>query len=167
MTDKFRKFIPVGFSPAPAVCLYLIGYLVSICYSVMIYIDSVYNALNNISDYEGGQYIFLEGHYMRFFSQVRGSCFSIFILYFVILLAFSIYCFISHFIGSKSIYTMRRLKNRHELFIRCALISLIMILISLITIAILNAMFIEIYLDIVPEDNLWPWWNTDNWRDLL
>ncbi len=167
MTDKLRRLIPVGFSAKPAFCLYISGYIISVLISVGEFLRKFIVAYESITEYENGIQIYIDNSYIKEFVHVRGDSFYMFKLYVGLLLAFSLYCVVSHFIGSKSIYTMLRLKNPFELFIRCALMTTIMLMICIFTIIALNGLFLGIYIHYVPDEHLLPWWDEYIWRNLL
>ena len=66
--------------------------------------------------------------------------------------------------GSKSVYTMKRLKNPLELYVRCYFVPLVFIAAGVISVYAMNYIFIEIYLSFIPEENLFSLWAENAWR---
>lgn len=165
MTHKLSKLLPVGINPTAVLLLSVAGLLISSIYSVMHFNSAFLRELNSISHItSSGIRIFSDNKMMEPYGGAES--FDIFKVFFICLALFSFYCFIYHFIGSKSIYTMRRLKNPTELYVRCLSVPLIFILLSIVLICLLNCIFIDIYLDLVPEENLIPGWDINLWEVL-
>ena len=72
------------------------------------------------------------------------------------MLAVSLYHYLYHYQGSKSIYLMKRLPNRFELWRRCLALPLGAALFSLVTAMILMLIYFGIYLFFTPEICLAP-----------
>lgn len=162
---KLSKLLPVGIKAPPVILIASMGLLMCTMCSIIIFHTSLLGNINDIS------YITATGS--RIFSDTKkmppyngSASFDIFKIFFVCLVLFSFYCFIYHFIGAKSFYTMRRLNNPLELYIRCLCIPFIFIIIGIMIICLLNYMFIDIYLKLVPEENLLPWWDRHLWEVL-
>lgn len=67
-----------------------------------------------------------------------------------------------HYQGSRSIYTMRRLPRRWELWRRCLTLPMVTALCCLLLAAVLTLVYFEIYLMVTPEGCLPP----DLWEGL-
>lgn len=165
MMHKFRKTVPVGINPVPVWLLSLAGFVSCVLTAAGSFHSDLLRALNRISDYyhEAGVRIFRQNAEMDPFKSI-GSGFDIFKVYFLILIIFSVFCIAYHFMGSKSIYTMRRLKKPLELYVRCFTVPVLFIAVSIAAVYILNYSFIKSYLSVVPEENLSYLWDKNVWR---
>ena len=165
MMHKLSKLVPVGVRIKPVMLTAAAGFVLCIISSAVSFLTEFIFDLNRISELdEYGNRIFLSGEKMDAYAGTE-SFFS-FKIFFLCLGCFVLYCFIYHFSGSKSIYTMRRLKNPLELYVRILGIPVIFILLSLILMYIMNFLFIKIYLYYVPEENLWSMWDKNLWEVL-
>lgn len=84
-----------------------------------------------------------------------GSLLLFFVLA-VVMIALMVYHYSYHFQGSKSIYLMRRLPDRWELWRRCLALPIMGILISLLAAAILLLTYYGIYMLATPKACLSP-----------
>ena len=167
MMLKLRKTVPLGINPAPVWLVSLVGLMGCVLMSVNIYLDDLNHHLLDISFInEAGERVFYEYGYMVPFEYISTG-FSIFKPYFVLLAILAAFFIMYHFMGSKSIYTMRRLKNPLELYVRCFMIPCVFILSGIVIIYLLNFLYIKNYTSVVSEKYLYPWWNEGIWRNLL
>lgn len=165
MMHKLSKLVPVGVKITPVLLASGIGLALCIISSVISFHWEFIGDLNRISKIDMyGNRIFLEGEKMEAYKGAES--FFAFELFFLCLAAFALYCFIYHYIGAKSIYTMRRLKNPLELSVRCLSIPVIFILTGIALIYLMNYSFIKFYLYYVPEENLWSMWDKNLWEVL-
>ncbi len=164
MTRKFSKLVPVGIKPVPVMLASVMGLFASAISSGMSFLSEFSFALGEISTINSeGNRIYWECKKMEPFAHVNGT-FRFFEIFFLCLALWAAYCFLLHFVGSKSIYTMRRLKNPLELYVRCLIIPVTFIILGIALIYLMNFMFIKIYLYYVPEDYLFPWWDENLWE---
>ncbi len=165
MTRKLSKLVPVGVKVPPVMLISGIGLLMCAMSSIIIFISEFNHDINRISRLDmAGNRIFLENEKMEAYNG--SASFEFFKIYFVCLVLFALYCFLSHFMGSKSIYTMRRLKNPIELYLRCLSVPVMFIIISIGLIYLMNFLFIKFYLYYVPEENLFSMWDRNLWEVL-
>ncbi len=167
MTHKLSKLVPVGINAKPVLMLSIAGIVLCSLISFSQFYTKLMNSLNEISRFDdSGNRVFSQYAKMDTFASINSN-FYVFRIFFLCFVLFAVYCFLYHFIGSKSLYTMRRLKNPLELYLRCLAVSVIFILLGVALIYLLNFICIKIYLSAVPEESLHPLWDKDIWRDLL
>ena len=167
MTRKLSKLVPMGVSAKPVFVLSVIGLVACVITSFFSFWTKFINYYSKICYYDdSGVRHFNDHPKMEPFSSFNAN-FDAFEIYFACLAFLAVYFFVHHFVGSKSIYTMRRLKNPLELYVRCLAVPVVFIVLGIALIYLLNFIYIKIYLFLVPEDSLFPWWNKDIWRGLL
>ena len=164
MKYKLSDVLPAGSNALLVKKLISAGYILSAVVSIASFIISLFNSLREIYSYSESGEKYLNGTYMKYFAHVRENSFDIFRLLIILMLLFAVYNFISHYMGSKSIYTMRRLRNPAELMTRCLFVPVIMIIASIVTVLILNLVFIGAYVLAVPGETFLPYWKRDMWR---
>lgn len=167
MTRNLRKTVPVGISPYPATLLSFAGLLLSVIISFGNFWTKFSYNLNKLYYFDStGNRQFTGNTKMPAFEDLSKD-FEPFRFFFVLMLFMAIYFFLYHFIGAKSIYTMRRLRQPAQLYVRCLTIPVISIVCGIALIYLLNFIFMKIYISLVPEECLLPRWNANIWRDLL
>lgn len=166
MIHKLSKTVPVGIKPQPVWILSIAGILLCVFHAVTSFCSGLYRYLNKISTYypETGERVFYDYGKMEKYSLCLGDGFFLFRPYFLCLLMFAVFCIVYHYIGAKSVYTMKRLKNPLELYVRCYFVPLVFIAAGVISVYAMNYIFIEIYLSFIPEENLLSLWAEDAWR---
>lgn len=166
MTRKLRKIVPVGINKKPVLILSIAGLVFCVLTSFGIFLSEFLYFYSKIYYFDEGVRHFYDHPKMEPLTSFNSN-FDIFEIYFVCMALLAVYFCIYHFMGSKSIYTMRRLKNPLELYVRCLAVPATFIILGIALIYLMNFIYIKIYLYYVPEDSLFPWWNRDIWRDLL
>ncbi len=167
MRRKLNKLVPVGVKVNPVLVLSAVGFVLCAFSALSDFYRKLFSSLNEISRIDdSGVRVFLKYARMDPFEAINSN-FYYFRIFFVCLILFAAYCFLHHFMGSKSIYTMKRLKSPSELYVRCLSVPVIFIALSFAAIYLMNYIFVNIYLDVVPEECLLPWWDKNIWRDLL
>lgn len=167
MTRKLSRLVPTGIGAAPVILIFLAGLVLSGFTAFSSFLAAFLHYYGQITYYdEAGSKGFRSDAVMQPLTSFNSE-FDIFKLYFVCMALAGVYFFIYHFAGSKSIYTMRRLKNPLELYVRCFAVPVIFILLGIALVYLLNLIYISIYASLVPEECMHPGWNADIWRDLL
>lgn len=167
MTRKSSILLPAGINPVPVLCLSLSGLVLCFFISFGGFYSNFSYHFNKITYYdEAGNRYFYESARMTPLNEFHQT-FDVFRIFFICMALLTLYFFIHHFMGAKSIYLMRRLKNPLELYIRCLVIPVASVLLGIALVYLLNFIFIEIYTSAVPEEYMYPWWNENIWRDLL
>ncbi len=167
MMRKLRKILPVGVKPKPVISLSVIGIISCVLYSGWDFLMRFFNFYGKITFYDdAGNKGFYDYPKMEPLTNFNAT-FDVFKIFFVCMALMAVYFYLHHLMGSKSIYTMRRLKNPLELYVRCLAVPVIFIIFSIALIYLMNFIYIEFYLALVPEKSLHPGWNANIWRDLL
>ena len=152
MTHKLVKVLPVGYNVKKVKTALLWGYIISAAFSAIVYFSNLIVNYNNLFYYdEAGNRLLRTNVKMASFHLLRERAFDFFLIFVFMLLVFSIYNFIYHYIGSKSIFTMRRLPQKYELIKRCVTVPVIFIILSFVSVIVLNSVYFSIYEHVVPE----------------
>lgn len=150
---KAEDYFPPGFPQKPWENFILIGYIFCLLFSGANYLIRLWAAHGNLFD-DSRQ--LLPGVVMEQFGHiVRGSfpCFALLAISMLALMAANLRY---HYQGSKSIYLMRRLPKRWELYRRCLVLPAAVILVSLASAFLLLAAYYRIYLTVTPPQCLPP-----------
>lgn len=156
MIRKIEGIIPVGLSAAGIRKAVRAGLVISLFISLSVFNLQFVHDLRRIYYYDlSGKRIIDEQIYHRLhnFSGYTELCFYIFIVFFICLAGMALYFFISHFIGSKSIYTMLRV-GRRELIKRCLGLPVLSALAGGLTMGVSYLLMIIIYILFLPELHL-------------
>lgn len=149
--NKQNSFLPVGYNSKTVFLCIIISYLFSVLLSFIKFISNFCLQLNSFYYYENGKKILEEGRVMPEFFRIRGDSFDFFGILIIAMIIFAIYNFSYHRIGTKSVYTMKRLKNKGEYFKRCLFVPCTVIIAAAFTVIILNLLYFFIYEIAVPE----------------
>ncbi len=167
MTRKLSKLAPPGINPVTVLLLSGAGLILCGFTAFGIFWDRFIYFADKISYYDdAGNRKFYESAKMEPLTNFNSE-FEVFEIFFACMAVLVVYFWLSHFIGSKSIYTMRRLRNPFELYLRCLAVPVTSVILGIALIYLLNYIYIKIYLATIPEHCLYPWWNANIWRDLL
>ncbi len=101
------------------------------------------------------------------FYVVLDNCLMFYVMFAVCMLLFAVYHYAYHRMGSKSIYTMRRLPNKWELHRRCLTLPIAAALILLISAAVTLMLWFGIYMLCTPDPCLVPGQWTKLWEAIL
>ena len=82
------------------------------------------------------------------------DCSDGFCVLFVVLVAMIIYHYCTYYQGSKSIYLMKRLPDKWELYKRCVHLPMIAMIVEIITIVGVMSLYYGIYLIFTPQQCL-------------
>lgn len=156
MIRKIEGIIPAGLSAAGIRKAVRAGLVISLFISLSVFNLQFVHDLRRIYYYDlSGKRIIDEQIYHRLhnFSGYTELCFYIFIVFFICLAGMALYFFISHFIGSKSIYTMLRV-GRRELIKRCLALPVLSALAGILTMGVSYLLMVIIYVLFLPELHL-------------
>ena len=159
MTDKIKRFIPVGINPKAEKLLVIVSFIVSVLRALYFYIN-FNSAYSYLFEFRNGQHILNKTKVMRYFCTLTPGCFDGFIIS-VFIFAFMIFVHYGyHYKDSKSVYTMKRLPQKNELHIRCLTLPLICIAVCIILSFLLLLLFYHHYMTVtppecMPPDNQW------------
>ncbi len=164
MIRLLQKNLPVGINAQYVKKSAAASFVFSVLLSVFLYCSKFFSALNGLYHYESpGIKILDTTEMMPDFRILRVKCFDVFFIMLVLCIAFAVYNFAYHYIGSKSIYTMLRLRSRKEFIIRCISVPLVFAAVLIITIIILNFIYYFTYILLVPAECLYVDWKM-MWR---
>ncbi len=167
MIRKLSRLLPVGVRVGPVLIPSILGLIVCGISALWMFWLKFMNSYSKICSIDAmGNRVFTEYAKMEPLTSFNWN-FEFFDAFFICMGLLAVYFFIYHFMGAKSIYTMRRLKNPLELYVRCLIIPVTFIILGIALIYLMTFVYIKIYLFLVPEECLFPWWNKDIWRDLL
>ena len=164
MKYKINELVPVGTDGSKTKKTFLLLYSAAVVFSAVIYCINLFDSLALLyyNDVNGQRQLY-ENVYMEEFSVLRSGVFYVFLILLALLIACIIYNFLLHYQGSKSIFTMRRVPDKLELYRRCISLPLIFIVLILVSIAVLNFVYYFFYILVTPEKCLLPDWKT-MWR---
>ncbi len=142
-----KKFFPVGFNYKMEIQAIILLYILSVVYSLSFFLSL--NQIRNEFLKTNKAYLLKE---LRF-SDISYSNKYMMLFYLLIILAIALISahYRHHYLGTKSIYTMKMLKNPRELHFRCLIVPVIIILVSVLTIFLLLYIYFQLYLIIIPE----------------
>lgn len=153
MKSKHQELVPVGINAFLIKKALLGGYVFSVITSVIIFLSKFFYALGELYYYDRyGERKLYEDIFMKDFSEIRKNAFDVFVLFAVCLAVLALYNFLYHYQESKSIYTMKRLKTKSELYKRCLAFPLLFIFLSILTVTVLNFLYLLLYIFTVPEE---------------
>lgn len=163
MNKFLNKKSPPGTDVTKEVRLFITGWIISFVFSLFDFLGKYVLEYNNLFENVSGEIVFKTYVKMPYFrSLIRYS------FYGYIILAFCAVCLIvfhysQFFIGSKSIYLMKRLPKRNEIHIRACTLPIFAILIILISVFVIIMFYFAIYMIFTPNvciasgqwQNLW------------
>lgn len=158
---KFADLVPVGINASAEKNGLLWGYIASAVFS-LVYLIGLSQDYNDLFEYPKNKRILIPGAIMPDFKDILGVSLYGFLILAIAMIPLAIYHYSYHFQGSKSIYLMKRLPDRHELAKRCFTVPLIVGITALATAFLLLVIYYNIYLAVTPEECLSP----DQWQKL-
>ncbi len=161
MTNKIRKFIPVGIKSENEAWIFLSLISVGTARALLFFYNYKIQ-YNNLFEFVYGEKILRPTTRIADFYEIINGCFDGFIVAFFAFICLTIYHYAYHYKDSKSIYTMKRLPRRSELHIRCLTVPLAGIIFCLILASCLLLIFYNFYITKTPPECLYP----DQWERL-
>ena len=132
-----------------------IGFVLSFIYSLG-YFFKLSNSYENLFRIVGTKKLLIDGAVMDNFRTILGESLIGFFIIVFCMIALGIYHYFYHYIDSKSIYLMKRLPKKSDLYKRCFTYPILIVVISLAIALILLILYYNIYLLITPEQCLVP-----------
>lgn len=136
------------------------GLVISLLFSLLFF-SRYYGAYRSLFLYlENGSKILLEEKTMPPYVQILGMCLAGFLVIALCMLPLAVYHYAYHYQGAKSIYLMKRLPCRAELWRRCLLIPASGVAAALASALILLLLYGVFYRIVTPEACLlqdWLW----------
>lgn len=162
---KNDRYILPGYDPENSEKNNFIGLLAfSVFISLVFFVGRYSNARDRLyyKDYETGEKFLWDGAVMTDFADVLGWSLAGFLLTAIVCLSYIgvRYTYLNK--ESKSIYLMRRLPQRGELFRRCAAVPLLRAAICLVFAFVLLLLYFAIYMIATPDQCLAP----DQWAKI-
>lgn len=155
MFKKLEKYAPPGFNVKREVRLIITGYVLSILYSMSFFIKFFFEYRTLFRN----QY----GRYTGYPSGVMPSCAhlleGVFMLFWVLIAVMAVLGLVHYLYyhtKSKSIYLMKRLSDKSELFRRNWSIPLFTAALSLITVFLLIVIYYLFYMSVAPKNCILP-----------
>ncbi len=165
MRHKLQNYVPAGLNFRFQIKWIGIGLLISFLYSLSFIINYL-NARNALFIWDGAKRVLDRSAVMPDFIVILGHSLSAFLILAIGALAIIAYHYAYHYMGSKSIYLMRRLPSRLELWRRCVTVPVLASVVCLSDALILLVIFLGIYMILTPRPCLMPdQWQT-TWRVL-
>lgn len=166
MIKLSHSLVPVGTRVRPLITLLTSGYILSVVISVCSFFYEFRRMYGNLWHFRDGEMLRRPDYTMLQFRFIREDCFDVLFIFLLCLIALAAYNYFSHFLGSKSIYTMLRV-GRWELIKRCVGVPVIFAAAVLTAMVILNFSWYCYYIFKVPEDALRPDYADGLWRFFL
>lgn len=141
------------------------GLLIALGVGVLVsfgFFSRLHRARSELYAWAGRTLVLRPGAVMPYFTELlHGSFWGLGIVA-ACMLALAVGFYGYHYQGGRSIYTMRRLPNRWELWRRCLTLPVLTALACLLLAGLLTLLYFEIYLQVTPEGCLPP----GQWRTL-
>lgn len=153
MVNKFEKILPVGIPVKKE----LSGIAAAIGLAVLrslVYFSIFSSCYENLFDYYHGKKTLITSRRMEDFYIIVEDCFEGFAVVIFLLIALCIYHYVYHYRESKSIYLMKRLPKKSELYKRCITVPLISIVICIVLTAALLFIYYRHYMTVTPPECL-------------
>lgn len=150
---KIQKYLPVGITAKTELTGIAAGIIAAVLRSLFFF-DTYYDCYDGLYEYFGDKRILMTAKTMQDFYIVVEDCFDWFLIVIFMLVALAVFHYAYHYKDSKSIYTMKRLTQKTELYIRCFTVPLISIGICIITVGILFVIYYRFYMAYTPPECL-------------
>lgn len=153
---KMEKWVPPGVDVVNELKLCLIGLGAAVGYSTSFLVKYI-TARSELFEWTLKGTMIKEGEKIPYFYQLLDAgmdCSDGFCVLFVVLVWMMLYHYCTYYQGSKSIYLMKRLPDKWELYKRCVHLPLVAIVVEFITIAGVMSLYYGIYLVFTPQQCL-------------
>lgn len=142
------------------------GLMVGLVASLLFHVQFILrygSAHNDLYTYYQGNIKRLNGTMMPAFREILGTSLYGFFVAALAMIVVAIQLYATHFQGSKSIYTMRRLPERRELWRRVLTMPVLAAIGYLLLAFVLRCLDFTIYMLLTPDQCLYPY----SWTELL
>jgi hypothetical protein len=156
MKIKMERLVPAGIDYKRELNWLRGGLIAAFIYSLGFFIRFMdrYGSLFRVL--VGNKRVLNENAVMPDYVDVLGDAILLFLVLALVMVALMVYHYIYHFQGSKSIYLMRRLPDRWELWRRCLTLPVMGALTSLLAAAVIIIIYYGIYMLATPRACLSP-----------
>lgn len=152
---KLDEFFPLGIDYYQELKWICIGFVISFLYSLG-FLFRLSDNYYNLFKWFGTKKVLINGAIMEDFVIVLEKALVGFFIVALCMIALGVYHYMYHYMGSKSIYIMKRLPNRFDFFKRCFISPLIVIIISFTFAFIMLVLYYWIYMFVTPVQCLTP-----------
>ena len=139
------------------------GLVVGTLWSLAAFSYQFSNACNRLYDWVGGQRFLVESRTIDPFPELLHLAMAGFLLGMILTVPLACYHYAYHYLGSRSIYLMRRLSDRWELWRRCLTVPVLLAVLCLGAIELLTILYFFIFLLATPS----PCLPAEPWQQLL
>lgn len=108
----------------------------------------------SLYEIRGQRRVLIEGAVMPAFSDLTMDLFEVFYLVILFCVVLMVYHYYYHYQGSRMMYLMRRLPNKWEVHIRCCVLPIMAVVLSIIYMLVLRILFYAIYILCTPSQCL-------------
>ena len=150
---KIEKHLPPGIDAKIRIKSIAIGLLAATVYSFS-FILKYMDARNELFVWSRGVKVIVEGAMMPPFIDILKDTMDGFLVFFVTMIWMMFAHYISYYKDSKSIYLMKRLPDKWELYRRCVVVPFAAIIVQIITGAAVLLLYYGIYLFFTPAQCL-------------
>lgn len=164
MNTRLKRWLPPGVDWRMERGWLIGAFIAAFLYSLLA-VGRILSAVNRLYRVRGGVRYLIQGALMEDYVVVLDDGLKGFLLVAVAMIALAGYHYAYHFQGSRSIYLMRRLPNRWELWRRCLTVPVVAALSALAAAGVLLVLYYLFYVWLTPTECLVPgqWarlWNT-------
>lgn len=159
---KIQKYLPVGIAAKTELTGIGAGIIIALLRSLFFF-DSYFDLYSELYEYFGDRRVLITERKIADFYIIAEGCFDWFLIVIFMLVALTAFHYAYHYKDSKSIYTMKRLTKKNELYIRCLTVPLISIVICIITVGILLLVYYKFYMAYTPPECL----TDEQWEKLI
>ncbi len=159
MRADLTRYVPPGVNFRVELKWLGTGLLLSFFYS-LIFLINYSNHYGSLFWYNGTEKVLLEGAAMPDFIEILGNSLVGFLILAICMTAVLLYHYAYYYQGSKSIYLMKRLPSRRELWRRCVIFPVLAVAVCLFFAFLLLLIYFEIYIAFTPKACLTP----DQWQ---
>lgn len=139
------------------------GLVVGTLWSLAAFYYQFSNACQQLYNWVGGRRVLVESRTIASFPELLHLTMAGFLLGMALTVPLACYHYAYHYLGSRSIYLMRRLPQRWELWRRCLTVPVLLAVICLAAIELLTFLHFLIFLLLTPA----PCLPNEPWRQLL
>lgn len=152
MRKRTEKLFPVGFPYKMEVALCRLACIFTVGYSLIFFLSYADHYENLFLDTK--QTVLKPGAVMVDFYKIVSDCFVFYLAPFLLFFAFAVFHWVYHYQHSKSIYTMRRLPQKGELYFRCFALPLAETVVYTLIFFVLISLFYLYYINKTPAECL-------------
>ena len=139
------------------------GLVVGTLWSMVAFSYQFSNACNRLYEWAGGQQVLVESRTISPFPGLLTHAMVGLLLAMALTVPLAVYHYACHYLGSRSIYLMRRLPDGWELWRRCLTVPALLAVLCLGAIELLTILYFLVFLLLTPP----PCLPAEPWRQLL